>query len=172
MNVPLQFLTPRLLFLLLFLMCAGMMGFGYFLQYVLGLEPCPLCMTQRVFITLTGLIGLAAALHGPARLGQRIYGGLAILTACSGGGFSIRQLYLQSLPPERAPACGPSVEYMFEVFPLNEALMMMLSGDGNCAEVSASFLGLSIPGWTLVGFVMMVGLVVAALLRGRQTDGA
>ena len=113
------------------------------------------CITQRFFLVLSGLLGLAAALHRPAHRGARLYGNIGAITALSGGAFSTRQLYLQSLPAEQAPACGPSIEFIFDTFPLLDALEILLRGDGNCAEVSWRFLGLSIPGWTLLAFLAL-----------------
>ena len=147
--------SSRLLFLGLFLACAGLMGFGYYLQYVLHLEPCPLCMTQRVFIVATGLTGLIAALHGPGRAGLRAYALGGMLFSVVGGAFSTRHVWLQSLPADQVPACGPSIDYILDTFPLMEALEVLLRGNGSCSEITWSFLGLSIPGWTLVAFAGM-----------------
>lgn len=149
-------LSNRTLFLSIFLFCCGLMATGYYMEFVLDMEPCPLCMTQRVFIVLAGLIALAGGVHKPALWGTRIYGVLTALAAAIGAGFSIRQLYLQSLPADQVPACGPSVSYILETFPLSKALEMMLKGDGNCAEIAWQFLGISIPGWTLLAFAMVV----------------
>ncbi|MGB5324188.1 MAG: disulfide bond formation protein B [Pseudomonadales bacterium] len=146
----------------------GLLGFGYYLQYVEGLEPCPLCITQRFFLFLCGALGLIAALHRPSLAAARIYGIAGVLVAAAGSFFSGRQLYLQSLPEEQVPACGPSLDFILETFPLSEALTILLRGDGNCAEVSWTFLGLSIPGWTLVAFV---GLATGWLLQARR-EGA
>jgi disulfide bond formation protein DsbB len=167
------FPSARLIFLMVFLTCTGMMAFGYFLQYILDLEPCPLCITQRAFIVSCGLIALLGSIHGPGPLGIRIYGYLVALFAIAGGGFSTRQVYLQSLPPELAPACGPNIEYILETFPLVEALEVLLRGNGDCAEVLLTFLGLSIPGWTLVAFtgLALMGLF-AALLRALPGPGS
>jgi disulfide bond formation protein DsbB len=158
-------ISSRTLFLLVFLFCCGLMGVGFIMEHVFDLEPCPLCMTQRVFIVMAGCLALMACLHNPRRKGVRIYGWLVALMATAGAGFSIRQLYLQSLPPEKAPACGPSVDYILETFPLNKALQIMLKGDGNCAEVLWTFMGISIPGWTLVAFLMVIGSALYLALR-------
>jgi disulfide bond formation protein DsbB len=144
------------------------MATGYYMQYVLDMEPCPLCMTQRVFIVLAGLIALLAFLYNPSGRGVAIYGSLTALAAAAGSSFSIRQLYLQSLPPDQAPACGPSVAYILETFPLNKALTLMLKGDGNCAEILWSFLGISIPGWTLVAFLMIISSSIYLAFRGTN----
>lgn len=148
--------------LMIFFGVAGLLGFGYYLEYAEGLEPCPLCITQRFFLLLCGMTGLLAALHRPGLIGSRIYGGFGILTAIAGSGFSARQLYLQSLPADQVPACGPSIEFIFETFPISKALSILLRGDGNCAEVTWQFLGLSIPGWTAIAFI---GLALAWLVQ-------
>lgn len=159
--------SARITFLLIFLACVGLLAVGYYMQYMMGLEPCPLCMTQRVFIMAVGFVALLAFLFNPRALGRRIFAGLGVLLCIGGGAFSSRQLWLQSLPADQVPACGPSVDYLLENFPLMEALSVMLRGDGNCAEVSWSFLGLSIPGWTLVAFVVLAGLNVWQIARRR-----
>jgi disulfide bond formation protein DsbB len=164
-------ISSRTIFLVVFLFCCGLMATGYVMEHVYGLEPCPLCMTQRVFIVLAGFVALIGCLHNPALRGTQIYSGLIALMAASGGGFSIRQLYLQSLPEDKVPACGPSVDYILETFPLNKALQMMLKGDGNCAEVLWSFMGISIPGWTLVAFLMIIGSALYLALRTRHDSG-
>lgn len=159
-------ISSRVLLLGIFIFCSGLMAVGYTMQYALGMEPCPLCMTQRVFIVLTGLIALVAAAHNAAGRGVSVYSGAIALAATAGSYFSIRQLYLQSLPADQAPACGPSVSYILETFPLSKALELMLKGDGNCAEVAWSFLGISIPGWTLVAFIMIICSAIYLALRG------
>ncbi len=151
--------SPRPLFALIFLACAGLLGFGYYLQYVEGLEPCPLCITQRLFLALVGVIGLVAACHGR---GQRVYSGLLGLSALAGGGVSARHVYIQHLPPDQVPSCGPGLDYMFANFPLADALSLLLRGDGNCAEASWRLLGMSIPEWTLLAFA---GLALAGLFQ-------
>jgi disulfide bond formation protein DsbB len=109
-----------------------------------------------------GLVSLLALLHGPSGFGSRVYGFLLVLTAGSGLGVAGRQLWLQSLPPDQVPACGPSVDYLLDVLPWFEVLQTALRGTGDCAEVSWRFLGLSIPGWTAVFFtlVILIGLVM------------
>jgi len=156
-------LTPRLVFLGLFLACVGLMGFGYYLQYGVGLEPCPLCMTQRVFFVVTGLTALVAALHGPGRFGRRGYAVLVVLFCLLGGAFSGRHLWLQSLPADRVPACGPSIDYILDTFPPMEALEILLRGTGDCAVVDWSLFGIAIPGWALIAFT---GMAITAIWAG------
>ena len=145
-----------------FLACAGLLGFGYYLQYVQGLQPCPLCMTQRIMFYGAGLVCLLATLHNPGVTGQRAYGALSGLFSLGGLGFASRQLWLQNLPADEVPPCGPDLEFMFEAFPLADVLKVMTMGSGNCAEVSWTFLGLSIPGWAAIAFA---GLLVLSLIN-------
>ncbi len=159
---------PLTLRLAVFVAVVGLMGFGYYLQYVEGLQPCPLCITQRFFLVLTGCLGLAAALHRPGVTGSTVYGLLGASSALAGSGFSMRQLYLQGLPPDQAPACGPSLDFIFSTFPLTEALSILLRGDGNCAEVAWEFLGLSIPGWTLIAFWGLAAVWIAQIWLSRR----
>lgn len=155
----------RQTFLLIFLGCTGLILVAMYMQHSLGLEPCPLCITQRVFIIAVGLTALVAFAVNFQGVGRRIVAGLGLLFSIAGGGFSTRQLWLQSLPEDQIPACGPSVSYMFDTFPLMEALGVLLRGDGNCAEVVWTLFGISIPGWTLVAFVGLAGFNIWQLLR-------
>lgn len=144
------------------------MGFGYYLQFVENLEPCPLCMTQRLFFILCGSLGLAAFAHNPNITGKRIYALLISFSACCGIGFASRQLWLQSLPKDQVPACGPSLDYMFDVLPFMEAFELLLKGDGNCAEVTWSLFDISIPGWSLAAFAGMLVVGVYQLVTSRE----
>jgi len=136
---------------------AAMMVGAHVLEAAFGLAPCPLCVMQRIWVMLAGVLLVAALGHDP-RLG--IYSLLAILASAVGAGFAIRQLWLQSLPPDQVPSCGPDLAYMIDAFPLSDILRAMTAGDGNCAEVVWSFLGLSIPAWSLIGFVALIGIIV------------
>ena len=167
MNFLIAIFKPQNLRLEIFLAVVGLLGYGYYSQYVDGLEPCPLCITQRFFFFLTGALGLIAFLHQPGLVASRVYGGFGFLFAAAGGTFAIRQLYLQSLPEDLVPACGPSLSYILESFPVMEALEVLMRGDGNCAEISWMFLGLSMPGWALIGFI---GLGIGWLLQMRRDD--
>lgn len=152
--------SPRSIFLLVFLAVVFLLGAAFYLEYVEGLEPCPLCITQRVMLLSAGLVSLIAFLHNPAAGGRRIYGLLVSLSALGGLYFSGRQLWLQSLPDDQVPACGPGITYMIDAFPMLDVLETLLKGDGNCAEVHWTLLGLSIPGWTALGFVGLILLGV------------
>lgn len=150
--------------------CAGLLGFGYYLQFAQGLEPCPLCVLQRLAFLAFGLIALLGALLGPGALGTRLLAGLGLLAALAGAGVAGRQVWLQSLPADRVPACGPGLDYMVQNFPLSKTLAMVLRGSGECAENAWQFLGLGIAAWALVWFALLAGLSVYLLLRpSRRT---
>ena len=148
----LQSLTPRLINFSLAIIAVISIAFAMFMEHKLGLHPCPLCMTQRAFIVLVGLIGLVAALHNPLGWGRRVYGALCTLAAITGGAVAARHVWLQYLPEEEVPACGPSLQYMLETLPFSDTLSIVMMGDGNCAEVVWTFMGLSIPEQTLILF--------------------
>jgi len=139
-----------------------LMATGIFIEHVQALAPCPLCLMQRIWFMIIGVIGCAALAHGSDRAAYPV---LSIVAALIGGGFSVRQLWLQSLPADQVPSCGPDLEYMLEVFPLSEILIAMTSGTGDCAKVVWTMLGLNIPGWALVGFA---GLIVVSVLQIRS----
>lgn len=151
----LQSLSPRLVNLGLVLLAAFSMIFAVvYLSGYLALAACPLCMTQRVFVVAWGAIALLAFVHNPRDLGLRIYGGLCALMAITGGAVAARHVWLQHLPEDQVPACGPPLEYMLETLPFSETLSLVLMGDGNCAETLWTFMGLSIPEQTLILFVV------------------
>ncbi|MGB0958110.1 MAG: disulfide bond formation protein B [Litorivicinus sp.] len=143
---------PRVLGALAALVCFSLLSTAFYMEYVLYLEPCPLCMAQRVVFALFGLVGLAMAIRPRA---IRRYAIIATVIALAGLALATRQLYLQSLPPELVPACAPGLYYMIESFPVLEVLSAMLTGTGDCAEVQWTFLTLSIPGWTALSFAIM-----------------
>jgi disulfide bond formation protein DsbB len=135
--------------------CAGLMAYALYAQHGLGLEPCPLCIFQRVGVILLGVVFLLAAAHPAGPAGRRAYAVLLGVTALAGAGVAARHVWLTTLPPEKVPACGPGLDFMLEAFPLTEALGMVLSGSGECAAVEWRFLGLSMPAWVLVSLVAL-----------------
>jgi disulfide bond formation protein DsbB len=158
-------LNPRLVFLGIAAVAAISMAFAYYLEHQLELAPCPLCMTQRAFVVLTGVIALLAALHNPAGWGRRLYGGLCTLAAVTGGAVAARHVWLQHLPEDEVPACGPSLEYMLETLPFSETLSLVMMGDGNCAETVWTLFGFSIPEQTLALFAVLLAVSVWQTLR-------
>ncbi|MDP0589340.1 MAG: disulfide bond formation protein B [Candidatus Endonucleobacter bathymodioli] len=141
------------LFFLAALVCVALMGSAFFLQYIEMLEPCPLCISQRIVIFILFIVAVLAVIHSPGCLGYRVYGGVAALFASMGVALASRQLWIQSLPPNEVPACMAGLEYVFDVLPLSELVKIMLTGTGDCAQVQWVFIGLTIPGWTLLIFI-------------------
>lgn len=164
-------LTPRLGYALGFLACAGLIGFALYLQYYEYQDPCPLCILQRVAFMALGAVFLVAAVHGPARTGAVVYGGLLFAVAAAGAAIAARHVWLQHLPRHQVPECGPGLEYMLEKFPLSQAIGKILAGSGECAETGWTFLGLSIAGWSLTWLVLLaifsVYLTVIAVRAAR-----
>jgi protein dithiol:quinone oxidoreductase len=149
----------------------ALMFAALYFQHVQGLEPCPLCVAQRLFVITIGVLGLLAFLHNPAReRSRRFYlaGGLVVLT----GGIATagRHVWLQNLPPDKVPECGPGLNYILDNFPLSDALGLIFKGSGECAKVDWSFLGLSMPGWVLLIFCIMFAACLARLIAGARWD--
>lgn len=134
---------------------AMLLAGAQYMEHILLLDPCPLCMMQRLWFIQIGFVACLAIAHN-ARL--RIYSLLMMLGAIIGAGFSIRQLWLQSLPTDQVPSCGADLSYMINYFPFSETLKAMVMGGGSCAEINWSFLGLSLPAYALLGFVVLAGL--------------
>jgi disulfide bond formation protein DsbB len=154
--------SPRVCFLLGFLFCAGLLATAIYFQFVSGLEPCPLCISQRIMVLAVALVLLVAVLHNPASAkGVRAYAVLGFLTAMLGASVSGRHVWLQHLPAEEVPACGPGIAYMFQYFPLSATLKAMLTGTGECAKVDWTLLGLSMPAWVLICFLGLAAFSLA-----------
>lgn len=158
----------RLLSFLGFLGCAFGLAFAIvYLQHLRGYEPCPFCIFQRIAMAATGVVFLLGALHGPRGGGRWAYAGLATVTAAIGIGIAARHVWLQHLPEDQVPACGPTLDYLLQMMPANEAIMTVLRGDASCAKISAQWLGISLPGWTLIAFIgfALYALVLPILSR-------
>ena len=162
---------PRLGYLAGALVCAGLLGFGLYLQYVQLLNPCPLCIFQRIAFLALMVIFLIAALHGPGRIAAYIYGTLLVFAAGIGAAIATRHVWLQHLPAaERIPECGPGLDYMLRKYSAGTVLEKVLRGSGECADPGWIFLGLSIAGWALVWFVLLGALAVYLALIVRRRD--
>jgi disulfide bond formation protein DsbB len=148
-------MTARRGNLLGFLACACLLAYAYYAQYVMHLEPCPLCIFQRIGIFGLGVMFLIATLHEPAAFGRRVYAVLLSLLALATIGIALRHLYVQSLPPDAVPACGASLDFMLKVFSLSEVLVKVLTGSGECAKVTWEFLGLAMPAWVLISAIAL-----------------
>lgn len=158
-------MTARLGNLLGFLACAALLAYAYYAQYVLHLEPCPLCMFQRIGVIVICVLFLIAALHDPAVKGRRIYAVLIALAALGTIGVALRHLYIQHLPPGSVPACGASLDFMLKVFSLSEVLVKVLTGSGECAKITWEFLGLAMPAWVLISAFLLGGYGLWVNLR-------
>ena len=149
------------------LACAALLAYAYYAQYVMHLEPCPLCIFQRVGIFAIGVIFAVAAAHDPAGWGRRAYAGLLGLASLATAGVAVRHLYIQSLPPGTVAACGASLDFMLKVFPLTDVLVKVLTGSGECAKVEWRFLGLAMPAWVLIAAIAMGAYGLWANIRRR-----
>ena len=165
-SLALILLPPRRIgYVLGFLVCVALMGYALYLQYVVNLDPCPLCVLQRVCVIAMGVIYLVAIFHNPGRGGAAAYAILILLAGGTGTAFAARQVWLQSLPKDQVPACGMSLDYMLETLPFTETLKTVFEGSGECAEKSWEFMHLSLAGWTLVFFVAMIVATFALIRR-------
>jgi disulfide bond formation protein DsbB len=140
-----------------FLACAGLMAYALYAEHVLYLMPCPLCVFQRLAVIALGVIFLIAAIHNPVGIGRRIYTGLVFVAAASGVGVAGWHVYLQSLPADEIPTCGPGLEFIWDTFPVMEALSMVFTGSGECAEIDWRFMGLTMPAWVVIA-VALIGI--------------
>lgn len=158
----------RLQFLFGFLVCSALLAYAIFAQYGQMFEPCPLCIFQRVALAATGLVGLLGALHAPkGSIGRKGYGLLAFVTAGTGAALAARHVWLQHLPANQVPTCGPGLEYMLQSMPSYlDVVKKVLQGSGECAEVNWTLWGFSMPEWTLLCFVLLaLGALVAGFRR-------
>ena len=125
---------------------------SFYFQYALGMTPCPLCMMQRLCVfLLLAVMGLSFRTLRKAH----IISFLQIVISCTGLYFSLRQLWLQSLSPDQAPACMPSLEIVIRYFPWQTIAKTLLWGTGECGEINWSMLGISMPGWCAMYFAFM-----------------
>jgi disulfide bond formation protein DsbB len=153
---------------LISLIAGGLVLTAIYVEPFASLEPCPMCMMQRLIFVLIALVSLTAALHHPLGRSRHLYSGLTGILALSGSVVAGRQVWLQNLPEDRVPACGPGLEYMLDVFPLLEVVEMALVGTGDCAKVQWTQFGLSIPGWSLIIFSIFA-LCCMYLFRNKNT---
>lgn len=157
---------PIMLFLFLFSLC--MLAGSYILQYGFHLLPCPLCLLDRFLVIALSFVFLLALLHNPPSRAQKIYSLLGFVFIALGITITARHLWMLHLPPDQVPACGPSLHYLIETLPLKEALWTVFKGSGECADNRSMFLGLSLPGWTMVGFIILaVGNLLSAWREKR-----
>ena len=149
------------------LACVALLGYAYYAQFGLHLEPCPLCIFQRVGIFAIGVAFALAALLDPVSWGRKLYAAAIALAALATVGIAARHLYIQSQPPGSVPACGASLDWMLKISPLPEVILKVLSGSGECAKISWRLFGLSMPGWVLIAAVGLALWGLWANLRRR-----
>ena len=147
--------------------CAALLGYAFYAQFVLHLEPCPLCIFQRVAVLGVGLLLLLAALHDPGRTGARVYGVLIAIAALAGIAVSARHIWIQAQPPGTVAACGAGLDYMMEIMPLFDVVKKVLTGSGECGTIDWQFLGLSMPAWVLVWLLALGAWGLVINLRRR-----
>ena len=157
--------NARTMFGVALLGCAVIMSGALYMQYGLGLEPCPLCYVQRLEVMLYGFICLVAFLHNPDQKGRKVYAALMLVVAVTGIATAGRQIWLQHLPKDQLPACLPSLDFMLEAFPLQDVIVKMLTGSSECAEIGWTFLGLNIAEMSMLGFIAMLLWSLILLLR-------
>jgi disulfide bond formation protein DsbB len=158
--------TPAALSALL--IAGALLAGAQVLEHSFGLDPCPLCLMQRLWVIVTGSIVLAGLMHDPQR---RAYPIVALSSALAGAGFAIRQLWLQNLPPDQVPGCMPDMEYMIDSFPLIDILRAMTMGTGDCAKVDWAILGVSLAGWSLAGFILLASAIGRWLTHSGRPHG-
>ena len=152
-----KLLSARAGYLLGFVASFTSVGLALWIQTRYQLNPCPLCISQRMVLMGLGLLFLTAAIHNPAQLGRKIYAALHITVAIGGAGVAIRHWWLQAHRDSMVADCGVGFDYMFENFPLRKALTLVFRGTGDCAAIDWTYLGLSIPQMALMAFVGFAG---------------
>jgi len=168
LNVLLRQLSVRQIHLFIFLAIGGIIGYAVYSIKVLGLEACPLCITQQFFYCLIGISAFAAFLHNPHAKVYRVYAAIIFASSAFGVWISGRQVWLQSLPEDEVPLCGPSLEYILEMFPFGGLLNALFMGDGNCAEIPWTFLGGSMALWSLLFFITFFVLSFIVMMRSNS----
>ena len=167
MNLLNVFPSRRAAYLTGFLICAALIGYAIFLQYVRMLEPCPMCWFQRIAVVALGLVFLVGAAINPGRPGARVVAWLALLTGGGGAMLASRHLYIQSMPADALPSCGMGITYMLESMPFLDVFARALKGSVECNKIDL-IMGLPIPAWTLLFF--LAAIIAAFLLINHRSS--
>ncbi|MGB0545114.1 MAG: disulfide bond formation protein B [Candidatus Pseudothioglobus sp.] len=167
MSYSISSFTSRQINLVIFLIVGSLLGYAAYSMKILGLEPCTLCITQQFFYCLIGISSFVSFLQNPGVTISRVYSFFISLFAIAGIWISGRQIWLQGLPEDEVPLCGPPLEYIIDVFPFADVLNALFMGDGNCAEIPWQFLGLSMAGWSFIWFLVIFFLSVISLIKSR-----
>jgi len=143
-----------------FLTCVGLIGYALYSQHIIGLDPCPLCIFQRIAVMVAGALFLLATIHHPKKVGASLYAVLISFAAIGGILIASRHIWIQAQPAGSVPACGATLDYMMQYMPMTTVINKVLSGSGECAEITWRMLGLSMPWWVLFA---CVGLLLWAV---------
>ena len=157
----------RFFFLLIVMQCSALLAYGLYLQYVEFLDPCPLCMVQRLLFTLVGMVAMVASLHGRW---QKFYALLVGPIAVLGLLVAARQVWLQHTPSAQMLDCGAGLGTMLETLPLMDVLTTLIRGTGDCAVVVWTFWGLSIPEWAALNFVVIFLIAAYVFCHNKETN--
>ena len=160
--------TPRFINFAGFIACAALIAYALHAQYNLDLDPCPLCIFQRVGIMALGAVFLFAGLHSPRGWGRFVYVGLVAVTALATIGVAARHLYVQSLPPGAIPSCGAPLGVMIQFTPFFELIRKVLTGSGECSQINWRFLGLAMPAWVAICAAVLDGIGVVTNARTKR----
>jgi len=160
--------STRLFYLSYVVLPAVMLAYAYYLQFVEGLAPCPLCIFQRLAYLAIAVVALVGVIHAPKNYFLRIYSGLIVIFAAVGAVIAGRQVWLQHLPADKVPECGPGLDYMLDVFPLSDTLRMVFTGSGECAKVDWTFLSFSVAEWSLLCFLIFLTVAALHFFRAKQ----
>ena len=168
-QLPRRVPSRRLVNLVGFAVCAALITYALYSQFRLGLEPCPLCIFQRIGVALLGVVFLVAALHDPRGYGRYLYALAIAVVALATLLVAARHLYVQSLPPGTLPSCGAPLAVLLKFTPLWQVVRKVLTGSGECAVVNWRFLGLAMPAWVLIwAFLLGSAGVIANLAPDRD----
>ena len=155
-----------------FLICAGLIAYAIYAQFDLHLQPCPLCIFQRIGIASLGVLFLLAALHHPRRWGAPVYAVLLAAAALATLGVAGRQIYLQHLPPWEVPSCGAPLSVMLKFMPLTAVIRKVLNGSGECSIINWTFLGLAMSEWVAIWALALGSVGVLVNLRRLRPAGS
>ena len=161
-----KFLSGRKGYFLGFAMSFGLVGLALFLQTKFNLDPCPLCISQRIAFMALGVVFLLAALHNPQNLARKIYATFQVIAALIGAGIASRHMWIQANPDKVMSECGAGFDYLIHTFPASRAMQLIFKGTGECSEIGWTFLGFTIPQMSLAAFVLL-GFYAIVLLRRK-----
>jgi disulfide bond formation protein DsbB len=161
-------LAGRIGYILGFLVSFGLVALALYLQKAYNLEPCPLCIFQRIAYMVLGVVFLAAAIHNPGKPGRQIYGVLQFLAAAVGAGIASRHIWIQAHPDEVMSECGAGFDYIYETLPFQQFLNWVFKGTGECSAIDWTFLGLTIPQLSLIAFVGLAAYSIALIFLKKK----